>query len=111
MNQQVRLNLLGGAHGELDVSAMHGIARLEGHDGGPPQAAEFGAQVGGGKPQRAEIIVRRILYSFNFSAYVPGIRFVDGVIGSRMRRAGGTKNQLGFGFAVRLPDIFDAQDG
>ena len=71
----------------------------------------YGAQVGGRKPQRAEIVVRRILYSFNFSAYVPGIRFVDGVIGSRMRRAGGTKNQLGFGFAVRLPDIFDAQDG
>ena len=111
MDQQIRLDLLGGAHGQFDVRPMHGIARLEGHDFGPAHAAELGAQVGGSEAQRAEIIMRRSLYLFHLSAHVPGIRFVDGVIGARMRGAGGTENRLGFGFAIRLPHIFNAEHG
>ena len=67
MDQQIRLDLLGGAHGQFDVGAMHGIAGLEGDDTGPAQAAEFGAQFGGSQAQRAEIIVGRrleVLQSF-----------------------------------------------
>ena len=58
MNEQIRFHLLGGAHGQFDVRAVHGIARLEGDDCGPAQAAEFGAQFGGSQAQRTEIIVR-----------------------------------------------------
>src|ERR1700688_4053671 len=106
MNQEIRLDLLCGAHSQFDVSAMHGIAGLERHDGGPSQASEFGAQVRRSQAQRAEIIMRRRLYSFDLSAHIPWVRFVDGVIGAGVRGAGGTKYRLCFSFPIRLPDIF-----
>ena len=51
MNEQIRLDLLGGTHGQFDVRPMHGITRLEGHDFGPAHAPELGAQVGGSQAQ------------------------------------------------------------
>ena len=111
MDEQIGFDLLGGAHGEFDVGAMHRITRLEGDDAGPAEAGEFGAQFGGSQAQGAEIVVGRRLHSFDFSADVPGIRFVDGVVGAGVGAADGTENGLGFGFFVGLPHVFDVEDG
>ena len=43
MNQQVGFDLFGGAKGQFDVGAVHGIARLEGNYAAPTQAGKLGA--------------------------------------------------------------------
>ena len=61
MDQQVGLDLLGGAEGEFHVRAVHGIAGLEGDHTPPAQAGKFGAQFGRSQTQSAKIVVRRDL--------------------------------------------------
>ena len=109
MDQQIRLNLLGGAHRQFDVSAMHRVAGLERDDLGPAHALKFRANVLRSQTQFAEIVVRGFLQSFDFSADVPRIRLVDGVVGARMRGAGRAKYSFGFGRAIGLPHVFDVQ--
>jgi len=45
--------------------------------------------------------MRRDLRAFDFSANVPWIRLVDGVIGAGMGGAGTGEDGLGFGLAIR----------
>ncbi len=54
--------------------------------------------------------MRRDLRAFDFSANVPWIRLVDGVIGAGMGGAGTGEDGLGFGLAIGLPNIFHMQD-
>ncbi len=111
MDQQIGFDLLGGAEGQFHVGAVHRIARLERNHAAPAFAGKFGAKFGGSQTQSAEIIMRRNLHAFDFSADVPRIRLIDGVIGAGMRRAGAGKNRFSFGFAIGLPDVLHVQHG
>ncbi len=59
MNQQAGLDLLGGAECELDVSAVHGIASLEGDHTPPADAGKLGPHLGRSQAQVTKIVVRR----------------------------------------------------
>ncbi len=109
MNQQIGFDLLGGAHGEFDVRAVHGITCLERDNVDPAQACEFGSQFSRRQPKGTEIVVRGRLEFLDPPPDIPRVRFIDGVVGARMRGAGGIENGLCFGLAVGLPHIFDMQ--
>ncbi len=111
MNEKIGFDLLGGAHGEFDMGAVHRIAGLEGDDARPSQTAEFSAQFGGRKTQGAKIIMRGWLDSLDGAAHIPRVRLVDGVVGAGMSSAGRIKNLLGFFGAIRLPDIANVKHG
>ena len=57
MNQQVRLDLFRGTHGQFNVCAVHGVAGLEGNRAGPSQAAEFCPDIRRSEAQRAKVVV------------------------------------------------------
>src|SRR5258707_12532893 len=105
MNQQVGLNLLGGAECKLDVRAVHGIASLKRYYFPPAHAGKLSTDFGWSQAQVAKIIVGRNLGSFQLASDVPGIRLVDGVIGARMSGAGAGENCLSLGLAVGFPDF------
>ncbi len=94
-----------------DVSAVHGVASLEGNDAAPSEAGKLRAQFGGSEAQRAEIVMRRCLQTFDASADVPRVRLVHGVVCARVGLAGAIENCLGFGSAVGLPNFFYVQNG
>lgn len=48
VDDDVGAELAGGTDGELAVSAVHGVARLEGHDLGPVELVEESASLGRG---------------------------------------------------------------
>ena len=109
MNQKICLRLLGGAERQLNVSAVHGIARLERHHTAPALAGKLGAQFRRSVAEHAEIVVRRRLQAFHFAADIPRLTFVDHIIRARMRRAGGSEYRFRLGFQIRLPDFLDVQ--
>ena len=53
MNQQVGLDLLGGAESQFDVGAVHGVASLEGDHAAPAHAGKLGTNFG--RSQDAEL--------------------------------------------------------
>ena len=57
VDQQVGLDQLGGAHGELQVGPVHGVARLEGGHPAPAAAGEALAQFGRGVAQGLVVVV------------------------------------------------------
>ena len=61
MNQQVGLDLLGGAERELNVGAVHGIASLEGDHTAPAHAGKLGTHFGRSQTPVTKIIVGRNL--------------------------------------------------
>ena len=111
MDQQVSLDLLGGAERQFHVGAVHRIARLKRDDAAPAHASKFRPQFGGSQTQAAKIVMRRDLQTLDFSAHVPRIRLVDSIIGAGMSGAGGAENRFGFRFPIWLPDLFDVQCG
>src|SRR5208283_2535928 len=73
MNQQIGFDLLGGAHREFDVRAVHGIARLERNDTDPAEAGKFRAQFGRCQTKGAEIVVRGRLEFLDASPDIPRV--------------------------------------
>ena len=110
MNEQVRLDLLGGAEREFLMGAVHGIARLEGNHAPPPQTGKLGTQFGWSQPQTFEVIVRRRLRAFDSATHVPRVALVQQVIGAGMDITRAIEDRLGFGLAVGLPHVFDVQN-
>ena len=64
----------GGFQAELELGAMHGLARLPGHHPPPAALVEQGSQLGGGMPQRGKIWMRRQGGAFNGPAQIPMAR-------------------------------------
>ncbi len=106
INQQVGFNLFGGAEGQFHVGAMHRVAGLKGHQSPPSQTCELGTQFRRSKPQRAEVVVRRHLQTFQSPTHVPGIGLVHRIIGAGVSRAGAVEYGFGFRGAVGLPNVF-----
>src|SRR5438876_11546065 len=93
------------------MSAMHGIAGLEGDDPAPAQTREFGPEFSGSKPQSADVIMRRHLKALDAAADIPRVGLVHYKVRAGMRLAGAVEDRLGFSFAIRLPDVLDVQRG
>src|ERR1039458_5271821 len=91
MDQKVGFHLLGRAESEFHVGAVHGVASLEGNDSAPSKTRELRAQLCRGEAQRAEIVMRRMLQTFDAPAYVPRVRLIHRVVGAGMSLAGAVK--------------------
>ena len=59
VQEQIGLELLGGAQRQLDVSTVQRVAGLEGDDAPPPEAPEAFAQFGRGVPQLDVVVMGR----------------------------------------------------
>src|SRR5215467_3826309 len=53
--------------------------------------------------------MRRQLETFNTSAYIPWVFFVQQIVHPGVKRASGIKNRFRLGFTIRLPHVFHAQ--
>jgi hypothetical protein len=70
MDEDVGLLGAGGTDGQLTVSAVHGVAGLEGHDLLPSQLVKVGAQLGGGEAQVEEVVVLKTLNGLKLTTNV-----------------------------------------
>ena len=111
MDEEAGFDLFRGAEGELDVGAVHRVARLEGDDAAPALAGELGAQLGGSEAEGLEVVMARELQAFETAADVPRVALVHQVGDAGMRVARAVEDGFSFGLAIGLPDVLDMQDG
>ena len=105
MQQDLRPHLLGGDAGDLEVSAVHGIAGLEGHDLVPALLREERTQLGRRVMELRIEELPRHLQTVYASTYI-----MSGWAGEQaghegMRFVTVTKESLGHGTCITLPDL------
>src|SRR5207253_3842309 len=109
MDEQMRAGLLAGPHGQLEVSPMHRIARLEGDDAPPAEPAELLAQLRWTEAKRLEVVVRRSLEAFDPPGDVPGMGSFEQVAYPGVVEVGGTEHRARLEAAIRFPHLVDVK--
>ncbi|VUC36812.1 unnamed protein product [Clonostachys rosea] len=127
VNEDVGLLRASGTDGQLTVSAVHGVASLEGDDLLPAELVEVSAELSGGEAQLQEIIVLQTLDSLELATNIEflgdveevldtGVSIIitaknlDGLVGpSEGARDGGARVMSSL--LVGSVDILDGEDG
>ena len=111
MNQQVGLDLFGGAKRQLLVRAMHRIAGLKRHNLRPPEFGKFMAELSRAVPQQLVVVVRHGAQARNRATDVVRTGTLDELGHARVLRIGGTKHRRGLGLPIRLPYVLHVECG
>ena len=112
VDQHVGLAGAGGAHRQLAVGAVHGVARLEGDDLLPAQLVEVQPQLGWRVAQTDVVVVLQPVNRLDPPAHVEGLGGVVEVGDGRMRLiAIGAEDRLGLPLLVRPVHVLDGDDG
>src|SRR6266446_10838372 len=90
---------------------MHRIARLKCNHTTPAKAGELCSQLCWSEPQGPEIVMSARLNAFYPASHIPWMRLVEQIIDAGMGMARASEYRLCFSFFIRLPDIFDVQNG
>ena len=109
VDEHVGLAGAGGAHRQLAVGAVHGVAGLEGDDLGPAELLEVGAQLGGGVAQGDVVVVVETVDGVDAAAQVD---VVGGVVQVAHRRVlvVAAKDEARLAVLVGPVDVVERQD-
>ena len=110
VQQHARIEIAGRPHGELLMSSVHRVARLEGHDPLPSALRQEGTDLTGRVAQRPECLVGGQPQHLQPTAHVPGMAVVQQRVHAGVRRVGGPEDGLRFGPPVRAPGTPQPQD-
>ena len=110
VDQHVGLLGPGGAHGQLAVRPVHGVAGLEGDHSVPAELVEVNAQFRGGVPQGHVVVVVELVEGLDLPADVELLGLVVEVFDGRVVLVP-AKDVLGLLGLVRPVDIVNGQNG
>ncbi len=109
MDEQVGLDLAGGPQGQLDMSAVHGVAGLESDHPVPAQLGETRPQLRRAQPQRLVVVVGGGGQDLELAGHVHRPRPLEQVGGARVLLVGGAEDQLGLLVPIGTVELADMQ--